>query len=129
MKKIKERRKMSLALVRYSRLNVSVGCDDSLEIYRRIVGVCGHNREIALDLLAVKDLIMVLKLEDDEQTLNILNEIYFEPFSKHPQRPLKRNEMSYRILRFAYENNIDERTVYRKLHKACMIWQKLRACK
>ena len=129
MKKAKERKRMSLALVRYSRLNVSSGCVDPLETFRRIDGMCGSNREVALDLLAVRDLIMILKLQNDLLTLNVLNEIYFEPFARKTQRLLDRNEMSYRILRFACENHIDERTVYRKLQKARTIWCKVRACK
>ena len=126
MRKSKDRRRMTLALVRYSRFNISGGCTDSLEIYKRIEGVCGNKRELALDLLAVRDLLMILKLKNDVQTLNILNEIYFLPFSNHPQRQMGKNEMSYRILRFAYENHIDERTVYRKLQKARAIWQRVR---
>ena len=126
MRKSKELRKMTSALVLYSRLNISKGCANSLEIYERIVGVCGNRRELALDLLAVRDLLMILKLKNDVQMLNIINEIYFLPFAKHPQRQIGKSEMSYRILRFAYENHMDERTVYRKLQKARSIWQKAR---
>jgi len=115
--------------VRYARLNVSRGCEDSLDIYRRIEGVCGNNRELALDLLAVRDLVMILILEGDEGTLKALNEIYFVPFAKCPQKQIRKNTMSYMILRFAYENNVDERTVYRRLQKARMIWEKTRYSK
>ena len=126
MRKSKERRNMTYALVRYARLNIAYGCEDSIEIYKRIVGVCGSNRELALDLLAVRDLILTLKLENDTRTLKALHEIYFAPFVRTSKSQFGKSKMSYMILRFAYENNVDERTVYRSLQKAHMLWMKIR---
>ena len=115
--------------MRYARFNVASGCNDLIDVYKRIQGVCGNNRELALDLLAVRDLVMILRLEGDNDTLKALNEIYFLPFAEYPQRQMRKREISYGVLRFAYENNVDERTVYRKLQKARMLWEKVRYSK
>lgn len=126
MKQTKERGNMTLALVRYARLGVWRGCKDLLEVYKRIDGVCGKNRNLALDLFAVRELLLVLWLQDDELTLKALKEIYFLPALEFPKRRPRRNEISSRILRFACENYMDERTVYRKLRKARELWVKIR---
>ena len=117
---------MTFALVSYARLNLSCKEYTPLDVYRIIDGVCGKNRELALDLWAVRELITFLKLKDDEMTLLALNEIYFIPFSKHPQRRIQRNEISDRILRFACENYLNERTVYRRLKMARELWFRIR---
>ena len=126
MKRSKEVRNMTLALVLYSRLNLSSGRHSSLDVYRIIDGACGKNRELALDLWATRELITILKIRKDELTLRALNDIYFAPFSKNSQRRIKKSEMSDRILRFSSDNYLNERTVYRKLKKARELWFNIR---
>lgn len=126
MKKSAERRTMTYAMICYSRMGGAEGCYTPFDIYKRISGYLIHNRELALDVWAVHECLMVLDLAGDTETLKALNEIYLKPFSKDLFVNARKNEISRRILRFSFENNLDERTVYRRLRKARTLWLKIR---
>ena len=126
MKKSKERRSMTYALICYSRIGGNQGCTSPFEAYKRIEGAFFDNRELALDVWAVHECLMLLHLQNDGETLKALREIYVQPFSKNIFRIVTKNEISRRILRFATENNLDERTVYRRLKKAREAWESVR---
>lgn len=126
MKKSQERRSMTAALVCYSRMGGDVGCSTPFELYRRIEGACGKDRELALDLWALHECLLFLRICADVVTLTAIREIYLKPFLRASGRIPKRNEISYRILRFSQESYLDERTVYRRLQKARRLWLAIR---
>ncbi len=66
------------------------------------------------DILAVEKTLMQLR-EFERQAVEI---VYFP----HAQRPIKKNEISERVLKASIEIPADERTVYRYLAKARIIF-------
>lgn len=126
MKKSTERRSMTYAMICYARMGGTKGCSTPFDVYKRISGYLIHNQELALDVWAVHECLMTLYLAGDDETLKAVSEIYLKPFSKDLYMHLRKNEISRRILRFSYENNLDERTVYRRLRKARMLWLNIR---
>ena len=117
---------MTFALVCYARLGEDIGCTTPFETYRRIEGAYRSKRELALDIWAVKECLLMLKVQGDEEAIKAIREIYFKPFSSDLKRRVDKNEISELILRFAYENYLDERTVYRRLQKARDLWLHIR---
>ena len=97
---------------KYARLGLDRSSLTPLEIYAVIRGVSKNERD-ALKLLAVYDTVRLLSLTSPE-TLEALRAVYF--FDRG-RTPLK-NQISHRVLRFAGEHHLDERTVYRHLKKA-----------
>ncbi len=126
MKKSDERRSFTNAFVSYSRLMRNTSALTPFEVYRRIEGALGNNHKTALDLWAAHECMLMLYALNDTDTIIAVKEIYLKPFAKYPKRALKKNEISWRIRRFAAENFVDDRTVYRRLAKARNLWQKLR---
>ena len=126
MKKSSERRSMTYALICYSRLGGDMGCRSPLDVYKRIAGVWSYNEDIALDVWAVHECMMLLRLNRQYETIRAINDIYVEPFSKNLCARVTKNDISQRILRFAFENNLDERSVYRRLQKARTLWLNIR---
>ena len=126
MKRTKERQSMTLALVRYSRFGIAKSGANRFDIYRKIQGVCGKDKTLAYDMFAVHQLLFFLWVQDDAETLKIIQEVYFLPFSESASKHPRRNEISQSIFRFACENHMDERTVYRKLRKVYELWTKIR---
>ena len=126
MKRIQERNRMICAFVMYARLRIADGCFDRLSIYRRIDGICGNNKALAADLWAVHEMLLLLSINGDEETLTVVKEIYLNPFGKRTDMKIKKSDVSNIILRFATENYMDVRTVYRRLQKAKKLWGVLR---
>ena len=126
MKKSKERRSITYALICYARLGADVGCVTPFEAYKRIEGAYRSNEALALDVWAVRETLLILKLRGEDETIRAIREIYLKPFAKEMDRRVDKNEISGLILRFAYENHLDERTVYRRLQKARQLWQDIR---
>ena len=126
MKRSKERRSLTFALVCYARLGEDVGCVTPFEAYKRIEGAYRSKEALALDVWAVKETMLVLKLNGEDETIRAIREIYLKPFANDLNRRINRNEISELVLRFAYENYLDERTVYRRLRKARQLWQDIR---
>ena len=127
MKKSAERRSMTYALICYSRLGATKSCTTPFEVYMRIYGAWGRNRDIALDVWAIHECLMILRLQGDDESVSAINEIYLRPFSKRLTCKAERLDISDRVLRFAFDNNLDERTVYRRLKKARDLWLAIRS--
>ena len=125
MKMSEERRSVTRALICYARIGTG-GCKTPFDIYKRIEGACGKNKELARDIWAVHECMQVLAAFSDFDTLKAVKEIYFKPFEKRSVRVPLKNEITNRIVRFAAENYVDERTVYRRLQKARKIWNFIR---
>ena len=126
MKENRDRVSMTRAFVYYARLLGNVGDRSSLDIYNCIRGACGKNLALANDLWAAHETLTVLALQKKNEALRALGEIYLEPFASHPERRVRKNEISMRVLRFALENHLDERTVYRRLGYVRGLWLEIR---
>ena len=72
------------------------------------------NQRDAAELIAVYLTLRTLEFTDRAETADLVKKVYF----KYPSRPLKKNEISLRVRRFATDSYMDERTVYRHLRIA-----------
>lgn len=72
------------------------------------------SREAAVGMIAVYETLRALEFSDRRETADAVREVYF----KYPSRPLRKNEITWRVRRFASESYMDERTVYRHLRTA-----------
>jgi hypothetical protein len=104
---------------RYARLGIDKSLLSTFEVYGRIRGV-SRSEEEALKLLGVYDMMRLLTLTDEESA-RAVRAVYF---AERGRRPAK-NQTSERILRFASENHLDERTVYRRLRSAKELYHHL----
>ena len=107
------------AFRKYARLGLDRGTLKTFEVYQRIRGV-SKNEEDAMKLLGVYDMMRLLSLTDEE-TARAVRAVYF---AERGRRPAK-NQTTERILRFASENHLDERTVYRRLKSAKKLYYHL----
>lgn len=97
---------------KYARLGLDKSDIAPFDAYARMRGVSKNDTDAA-KLLGVYDMMRLLSLTDPESA-SAVREVYF---AERGKRPLK-NQTSERILRFATENHLDERTVYRRLKRA-----------
>ena len=126
MKESRDRASMTCAFIYYARLIGARGSVSYSDMYRRIFGAFEGNRQLANDIWAAHETRLFLEITDERDTLKALNEIYLKPFARSPRRIAAKNEISLRVLRFAQDNHLDERTVYRRLSKARRLWSKIR---
>lgn len=97
---------------KYAKLGLDKRALSPFEVYAVIRGVSKSESE-ALKLLSVYDTVRLLSLTSPE-TVDAIRTVYFFDRGRKPQK----NQISHRVLRFADEHHIDERTVYRHLKKA-----------
>ena len=97
---------------RYARLGFDRMDISPFEAYGRMRGV-SKNESDALKLLGVYDMMRLLSFSDPESA-NAVRAVYFADRGKRPAK----NQISERVLRFATDNHLDERTVYRRLKSA-----------
>ncbi len=109
------------AFRKYTRLGLSSSALSPFDAYERIRGVC-VNKESANDLLAVYDTMRFLKILGKGEVIKAVRAVYFDTLRNKP----KKNEISSRVIRYAYENHCDERTVYRQLEYARKIYKLIR---
>ena len=119
MKKDIMKEKAAHAFRCYARLSLC-SCNSALQIVCRIRGICGESA--ALDMLAVLDTLRLLELDGDTLALRAVREIYFATAGKR----LRAGEITLRVRRLAYEEHCDDRTVYRRLRRACEVWYTVR---
>lgn len=72
------------------------------------------SRESACEIAAVYMTLKILEISGRKETADAVRAVYF----RFADRPLKKNEISWRVRRFAVESYMDERTVYRHLRVA-----------
>ena len=77
----------------------------------------------ALKLIAVYDTLRVLCATDNAEAANAVREVYFSGEGRVPRK----NEIGYAVRRFAIANNMDERTVWRRLETAKRLYISLYA--
>jgi hypothetical protein len=93
----------------------------AFEICDAIRGVC-PSKEAALDMLAVYDTMRLLRATGNADCAEAVREVYFVSAG----RRLRRNDITYRVRRHAFERSYDERTVYRQLERAKELYRRLR---
>ena len=116
-----EKYKIISAFRKYTRLGLASNRLSPFEVCERIQGV-SKSREEALDIFAVYDTVRLLKISGKEDVLRAVRSVYM--CSKRDK--MRKNEISLRIIRYAYENNCDERTVYRQLQYARSVYKLVR---
>ena len=101
------------AFRKYARL-----CPDSerisyFDLCKRVRGSLGNDRD-ALKILSVYDTLKLLEALGNNDAADAVREVYFYANGKAPRK----NEISYRVRRFAMSRHMDERTVWRRLGEA-----------
>ena len=86
---------------------------DIFEICNIATGATVGKNEAA-EILAVYQTLQSLEYNGRKETADAVRAVYF----RYANRPLKKNEISWRVRRFATESYMDERTVYRHLRLA-----------
>ena len=119
MKNTSTRLRIINAFKRYSRLGLASGRLDALDAYERIKG-CSRTRREARELIAVYETVKYLEICGKKECIEALCEIYFSLSG----RAVRKSEISERVLRYASDNYLDERTVYRRLSYAVKIYEK-----
>ena len=117
-----EKYKIISAFRKYTRLGLANKKLSLFEVYDRIRGV-SKTKEEALDLLAVYDTVRVLTIMGREDVVRAVWSVYFY----NSRANVRRTDISLRVLRYSYDNNCDERTVYRQLQYARYIYKLVRA--
>ena len=107
------------AFRKYARL-----CPDServsyFELCKRIRGSLGNDRD-ALKILSVYDTLKLLESLGNTDAADAVREVYFYADGKAPRK----NEISYRVRRFALSRHMDERTVWRRISDAKSLYIK-----
>ncbi len=116
-----DKKRIVLAFRKYTRLGLSKNNLYPFDAYDRIRGV-SRNKEDALDLLAVYDTLRILRISEKYDVIDAVYAIYFDMHGRKP----KKNEISNRVLHYAYEKHFDLRTIYRKLEYARKVYAMLR---
>ena len=116
-----EKYRIISAFRKYTRLGLATQNLSLFEAYDRIRGACKTEQE-SLDLVAVYDTVRLLRILERTEVIRAIQAVYFYTSKGMP----KKNEISMRVLRYAYENHCDERTVYRQLQYARRIYKIVR---
>ena len=100
-------------------------CPDSdhisyFDLCKRIRGALGNDRD-ALKILSVYDTLKLLEALGNTDAADAVRSVYFEANGKAPRK----NEISYRVRRFAMSYHMDERTVWRRLGEAKALYIKI----
>ncbi len=108
------------AFRKYARL-----CPDSerisyFDLCKRVRGSLGNDRD-ALKILSVYDTLKLLEALGNNDAADAVREVYFYANGKAPRK----NEISYRVRRFAMSRHMDERTVWRRLGEAKSLYIKI----
>ena len=108
------------AFRKYARL-----CPDServsyFDLCKRIRGSLGNDRD-ALKILSVYDTLKLLESLGNTDAADAVREVYFYADGKAPRK----NEISYRVRRFALSRHMDERTVWRRISEAKSLYIKI----
>ena len=108
--------------MRYARYGFS-GFEDDLFALCEIIRGSTPSESEARRMLAVGDTLRILRLSGRGETAAVVRAVYFV---RHGRRP-RRQEISHRVRRFAAENHLDERSVYRRLADAKRLLSRLLA--
>ncbi|NLW73881.1 MAG: hypothetical protein GX057_03160 [Clostridiales bacterium] len=113
-------RDAELAFRRYAEYGLDRRRLDMFEIRDAIRGCCSG--QSAYDMLAVYDTLRLLEAIGQKECADAVRAVYFAGGGRRPRR----NDVTFRVRRHAYERNYDERTIYRQLRRAKEIYRLLR---
>lgn len=116
-----QRNEVMRAFRKFARLELANGESNPIQVYKRIDVLC-HSHRTKLDMLAVFDTLRLLSLSGEEDTINALRDVYFASAKYR----FSQNETSRLIRKSAQLNYCDERTIYRRLHKARELYTRIR---
>ena len=108
------------AFYKYARLGADRRHFSPLEAPLSIKAYCSTDAD-SLRLLAVYDTLRILRAEGNTEAEEAVRAVYFSGLGKAPRK----NDITYAVLRFAFEKNIDERTVWRRLEQAKKLYNSL----
>ena len=103
----------------YARLGLHRMRDWTAADFRRLFGTCRPDTLCAM--LAVRDTLRALQALGETECIAAVTYIYMTERGRTPEK----SETSRRVLSFALSRHCDERTVYRRLHKACRMYRNL----
>lgn len=109
------------AFRRYARLGLDRREMTAFDVYDNISGIC-PSFEAALDMLAVFDTMRLLDALGRRDCAAAVRAVYFYGAG----RRLRRNDVTLRVRRHAWESHCDERTVYRRLDLAKKLYMTVR---
>ena len=121
MKKDTTRDAIARQFRKYARFGLDREGLNPLRVFR-IIEVCFSSEKTRLDMLAVNDTMRLLELNGEDECAAAVRAVYFATSSHR----LAKNEITWRVRRYALENYCDERTVYRRLARAKELYQKVR---
>ena len=84
-----------------------------ISLCKRLVGSCRTEAE-AVSLLAVHDTFTYLEAKGKSDCADAVRYVYFSERGRTPRK----NEISFRVRRFAVMRSMDDRTVWRRLEEA-----------
>ena len=102
-----------VAFRKYARYGYDKTDFNIFEICEAARGASSNKKEAA-ETVAVYLTLKTLEFTGREEIAATVRKVYF----KYASRPLKKNEISWRVRRFAADYYMDERTVYRHLKSA-----------
>ena len=121
MQNADKRNEILRAFRKFARLGLDNENWNPIQVYKRIEVLCFSHRS-RLEMLAVYDTLRLLWLDGEIETINALRDVYFAGKAYR----LTKHDISARVLAIAQENHCDERTVYRRLEKARILYEKIR---
>ena len=121
MQNADKRNEIIRAFRKFARLGLDNENWNPIQVYKRIEVLCFSHRS-RLEMLAVYDTLRLLWLDGEIETINALRDVYFAGKAYR----LTKHDISARVLAIAQENHCDERTVYRRLEKARILYEKIR---
>ena len=106
---------------KFARLGLNNENASPIRIYKKIEMLCPSRRS-RLDMMAVYDAMRLLKLNGEDEVLEAVSKVYFEGTAIR----LTKQEKGARVLNLSFLSHCDERTIYRRLEKARVLYQKIR---
>ncbi len=101
------------SFIKYARLCPDAGELSYFEICERIRG-CMKDEASAFRMLAVYDTLRLLEANGKGVSADAVRYVYFDAQGRTPRK----NEISFRVLKFASLNYMDVRTVWRRISEA-----------
>ena len=117
-----ERLSAGVAFRRFARLGLDRKELSVFEAYEVIAGAT-PNHSAALDMLAVYDTMRLLSASGQQECAHAVRAVYLWGAGRRPRK----NDVTYRIRRLAFDTHCDERTVYRRLETAKRLYAALRS--
>jgi hypothetical protein len=106
---------------KFARLGLDSDVLNPIQVYKKIDVLCVSRRS-RLDMISVYDTLRLLWLDGENEIIDAIKRVYFDGKAYR----LTKYDISARVLALATENHCDERTIYRRLERARVIYEKIR---